>query len=535
MTVSGDPGGGSVGMQIAGEDVQVAGGEIGGLLNIQQQFLPQFAQNLDQFARSLILQGNRVHSTGVPKNGAFHALIASNSLIDQDQDGNVGNELLANAGLPFDVTSGELYVNLVDETTGAISKHRIDIDAAHTTADQLTASLNSIAHVSATIDAQGRLQIATDAGFAFDFSARLDPNPDALGSFGGGRATLGSNDGPFALADGDTLDFVGPSGPFSVVLDAADFVQIGAATASEVAAALSADANFLASGLSANVVGDQLVVQSAGSGASQSFQVSGGRALGALGWTAGTTVAGSDTSVQPTISGNYTGDANGKLFFRPNMDGTIGTTPGLQIGVFDENGTQLTQIDVGPGYSPGDSVEAIHGLKVAFGFGQVSASERDVFGMDVVADADTSDVLVALGVNALFIGKDAATIGVRDDIVADPSQLAASISGAPSDGDNVLRFLGIESASLDELNMQSLDEHLSNVISGVALDISSSQNARDAEQALLDGLDARRDQISGVNTDEELVHMIEQEQSYNAAAQYLRVVSELMNELMNVI
>ena len=49
------------------------------------------------------------------------------------QDGNVGNELLANAGLPFDVTSGELYVNLVDETTGAISKHRIDIDAAHTT------------------------------------------------------------------------------------------------------------------------------------------------------------------------------------------------------------------------------------------------------------------------------------------------------------------------------------------------------------------------------------------------------------------
>jgi flagellar hook-associated protein FlgK len=41
--------------------------------------------------------------------------------------------------------------------------------------------------------------------------------------------------------------------------------------------------------------------------------------------------------------------------------------------------------------------------------------------------------------------------------------------------------------------------------------------------------------VSGVNTDEELVHMIEQEQAYNAAAQYLRVVNELTAELINIL
>lgn len=535
LTLTGDPATGNVALQIDGQSLEPLGGRLGGLMALQSSYLPQLGQKIDDFARNLILESNRVHSTGVPRSGPFSVLVSQNVLQDQDGDGATGDELLSKAGLPFEVASGSLYVNVVDRASGALSKHQIPIDATRTTVDQFTAALNAIPHLSASVDPQGRLQVVADAGFGFDFSPRLDAAPDSLQSFGSGRASLGSASGPFALAAGDTLDFVGANGPFSVTLGASGFAQIGAATSDELAAALNADAGFQTSGLRAVSLDGALFVQSAGSGASESFQVAGGTALAALGWTAGTTVSGSDHAVAPAVSGTYTGSANQRWTFRPNMDGTIGTTPGLRIGVYDEAGTRITELDVGPGYTPGDQLEVLHGVKVAFGFGELSASDGDAFQLDVVADSDTSDALVALGLNSMFSGHDATTIAVREDLLRDPGLLAGSLSGAPGDGGNVLRFLGIESEALAALGDQSLDEHLAGLVSGVALEIDAASGTREAEQFLLDGLETRRDQVSGVNTDEELVKMIEQEQSYQAAAQYLRVVSDLTAELMNIL
>lgn len=536
IALGGDPATGDVSLFIAGDAVQPGGGALGGLLGMLSTQLPGFRGQVDALARNLILESNRVHSTGVPTSGSFRALVASNPLSDTDLDGSFSDELLTQGGLPFDVVAGRLYVNVVDEASGEISKHAIDIDPTHTTAGQFAAAINGVPHLSANIDSQGRLQILSDAGKRFDFSPRLDSTPDSLGSFGGAKASLASGPSePFALAVGDTLDFNGPSGAFTVAFAATDFAQIGAATAAEVAAALNASASFSSSGLAANVVGGALVVQTVGGGASQNFQLAGGTAAGAFGWSAGTNVSGQDSAVAPRISGVYTGSANGEFIFRPNMDGVIGTTPGLRIEVFDAAGVKLTDLDVGPGYSPGDELEVLNGVKAAFGFGSVSATRNDVFRLDVVADADTSDVLVALGLNSLFVGSGASDLAVHADIVRDNTRLSASYSGAPGDGNALLELLGVESRGLNGLDGASLDEHLADIVSSVALEIDSASGARDAEQFLLDGLEARRDQVSGVNTDEELVRMIEQEQAYNLASQYLRVVNDLMTELMNIL
>ena len=535
MTIGGDPASGNVELLIDGQPVESLGGRLGGLLQLQSSYLPGMADKFDAFARNLILETNRVHSTGVPRSGPFSVLVAHNQVTDGDGDGTLGDELLSKAGLPFDVTSGSLYLNVVDRATGALSKHEVKIDATHTTVDQFAASLSSIAHVSASLDTQGRLQIVADAGYGFDFSPRLDTSPDDHGTFGSARASIATGAEPFALVPGDTLDFVGANGPVSVTLPSTGFSSMGAATAGELAAALNADAGFQSAGLRAVSVDGRLHVQSVGAGASETFQITGGSALATLGWSAGTTVTGSDHAVNPVVTGKYTGGDNSRWSFRPNMDGTIGTTPGLRIGVYDENGTRLTELDVGPGYTPGDELDVLSGVKVAFGFGDVSASEGDTFQLDVIGDSDTSDVLVALGLNSLFTGADAGTIAVREDLLRDPGLLSTSLSGAPGDGGNVLRLLEIESRSLAAFGDRSLDENLSGIVSGVALEIDASSGAREAEQFLLDGLETQRDQVSGVNTDEELVKMIEQEQSYQAAAQFLRVVSDLTAELMGIL
>ena len=59
------------------------------------------------------------------------------------------------------------------------------------------------------------------------------------GTFGGGRASLGTAaQGPFALADGDTLDLTVDSGgtpvSFQVGFAQGDFFQISQATAEEI-------------------------------------------------------------------------------------------------------------------------------------------------------------------------------------------------------------------------------------------------------------------------------------------------------------
>lgn len=536
LVLDGDPATGNVQLTISGQAVDPSSGSLGGLLSMMNGEIPGFRGKLDSLARSLILEANRVHSTGVPASGSFRLLIASNSLQDRDLDGDVADELLTQAGLPFDITAGSLYVNVVNEATGAMEKHSVRIDPARTTAARLVSDLNAIPNLSASVDAQGRLQIVAGAGYRFDFSPRLDEQPDGIGSFGGGRASLATGGAePFALAVGDTLDFVGPLGAFSIAFGGGSFQQIGAASAAEIAAVLNSDATFAANGLVASDIGGSLVVQTSGSGSSESFQVAGGSAAAALGWSAGTTVTGQDHAVTPRITGAYSGASNGTYTFRPNMDGVIGTTPGLRIDVFDANGAKLTELDVGPGYTPGDELDVINGVKASFGFGQVSASNNDLFQLEVVADSDTSDVLVALGLNALFTGKGAEDIAVHRDIVRDNSLFAASYSGAAGDGGALISLLKVESRGLGALGGASLDEFLSDIVSGVALEIDSQSGARDAEQFLLDGLETRRDQISGVNSDEELVRMIEQEQAYNMASQYLRVVNDMMTELMNIL
>ncbi len=529
---------GSVEVRMKGQTrpVNVTGGAIGGLLDVQQKFLPQVTSQLDSIAKNWILEVNRVHSTGVGGNGPFRQLVSTNPLQDVDQSGSPTDDLLSNAGLPFDVKTGDLVVNITNAATGSLEKHVIAIDASRTTVGDFVQSLNSIPNLSASIDGQGRLHMFTAPGYGFDFSARLDPDPDSVGSFGGGHATLSTaNSGPFGLTDGDTLQLTGPSGPFSITFNASQFAQIGNATSDEIAAVVNADPNAQANGVVAASVGGKLVLQSAGTGASESFTVTGGSALAALGWNAGTTVTGNDIPVGVNISGAYTGASNDVYTFKPSGDGTVGTTPGLKVFVYDQSGAQVAALDIGAGYKPGDQLNVVNGVQVSFGFGTLSATHNDFFRVDVASNSDTSDVLPALGLNSLFTGKDAASIGVSADIAADPSLLATSASGATGDGSNLSAMLQLDSKSIDGLSNLSFGQSFSDLVSGVGLDVSSSQNSQDAEQFLLQSIQARRDQVSGVNVDEELTNMLSSQQAYQASAQFIKVTADMSNQLMQLL
>ena len=517
-------------------EANLSGGTIGGLLGVLRDFLPDLKNNADTLARNFILEMNRAHSAGLPAGGPMRFLVGTSTLVDQDADDQVNDELLSNAGLDFKTQSGELFVNVTNTSSGQLQKYRVPIDADRTTVQDLLDALSAIPHMSATVDGQGRMQLQADTGYGFDFSPRLDPNPDSSASFGGGHASLASSTSePFAIGLTDTLDFNTGFGPVSVGFQPQQFQKMSQATAAELAAALNSDSNFQAGGLVASSVGGALVVQTIGVGSGESFTVTGGAASGLLGWAAGSTVQGQNLGVDPVVSGQYTGNANNAWTFRPNGDGTIGTTPGLKIDVFDQSGARIAQLDVGSNYQPGSELEVADGVKLSFGLGSISATNHDLFRLDVLADSDTADVLPALGLNTLFTGSDATTIDVRSSVVDNPGLFAASSTGASGDAGNLLRLLDASEAGIDGLEGLTFDNGVAGLVGNVALELSSARDAVESESFMRQSLESRRDQVSGVNVDEELARMIEAQQAYGAAGEYLRVVNQLSSQLFSIL
>lgn len=514
--------------------VDVTGGEIGALLRLSREFAPDLRAEIDLFAHGMILQLNRAHSTGVPASGGFRSLIGTFSIEDRDGDGDRTDELLSAAGLPFDVQSGELFVHVQNAASGLVETRRIAIDADRTTVGDLLATLQDAGHLSASLDSLGRVRIAADAGHTFDFSRRLDRQPALAGTFGGRRASYGSAlAGPFDLAAGSTLVLQGPSSSFTVTFDPADFENLSAATAHEVAAAIDAHPGMAANMLRATVEGGRLFLQTMGEGAGQSFSIQGGTALGALGLGAAT-VTGQDLAVGVTVHGAYGGDRNQELFFRALSDGTVGTTDGLQVEVRDAEGRIVATLDVGAGYVPGSELAVADGIGVSFTYGDVSATDRDAFAVELLADSDTSDVLVALGLNSFYVGSDAESIGLRPDIESDPSRLATSFDGAP--GDNGALLAMMQAPHLDVPALGGTPQAFyADLVGQVGFEIGSTESALEVEQLLMTSLEERRAQVSGVNIDEELVDMIQFEQAFAAASQFIQVVNSIHEEVLNLI
>ena len=61
-----------------------------------------------------------------------------------------------------------------------------------------------------------------------------------------------------------------------------------------------------------------------------------------------------------------------------------------------------------------------------------TANAGDTFTVNEVAMSDTAGILPALGINSFFSGNRAATIAVQPNLLADPSQFAASLTGQPA-------------------------------------------------------------------------------------------------------
>ncbi len=238
-----------------------------------------------------------------------------------------------------------------------------------------------------------------------------------------------------------------------------------------------------------------------------------------------------DPSLALSTSGNGVafGPQTGS-FFIDVKDTATGTVTRHQIHVdLDGIGSDSSLNSVAADISA--NVPGVTATVLSDGRLQLTAASGSTFSF---AD-DTSNLLASLGINTLLTGTNSGDIGVNSLVSADPSLIAAAQSDFAGDGSNATRLAGLKDQVIASLGGVSLNDYNTATTSNIAVSISSAQSSQDARDVILDSLTAQRESLSGVNLDEEAVNMITYQRSYEGAAQYMRVVNEMLQTLLTLV
>lgn len=159
------------------KELNLAGGEVFGLINSRDEIVGAFVDTLDDFAATLINEFNKVYSQGQGAVG-FDSLTSVNSVADPAAE-------LDEAGLAFTPVNGSFQLLVYTEgSDGTVSTDVTDINVdlngidGDTTLNSLAEQLDAIAGIQASVDSLGRLSLSADArdttfAFADDSSGVL--------------------------------------------------------------------------------------------------------------------------------------------------------------------------------------------------------------------------------------------------------------------------------------------------------------------------------------------------------------------------
>ncbi len=138
----------------------------------------------------------------------------------------------------------------------------------------------------------------------------------------------------------------------------------------------------------------------------------------------------------------------------------------------------------------------------------------------------------------------AATITVDSAILNDPLKIAASgNANGPTDNGVAQRLAGLRIADntvswtsrTGATESGSFLSFFRSMVTRIGIDAAAATDNATVYRSLADQADARRQSVSGVSTDEELVNMMRVQQSYQAATKMIKVADEMMQTLLSLV
>jgi len=235
-----------------------------------------------------------------------------------------------------------------------------------------------------------------------------------------------------------------------------------------------------------------------------------------------------------SVSGVFTGTQNDTFRFSISGAGAVGNGT-LQLEVKDNSGAGnvIATLSIGSGYAAGDTLDVGNGIQVSIGAGDFGAG--DSFDVDAFASSDTTGVLSAIGMNTLFSGASAASMMVRSDIVSSHTRIAAALGADMTDNTNALRIASIKDLAISNLNSMTAPEYYRRLATNIGTLVSGRKMNQDNVEVIVQDLAKQRDEISGVDINDESARLLLMEQMYKATAAFMRTVQTSLATVIEII
>jgi flagellar hook-associated protein 1 len=141
---------------------------------------------------------------------------------------------------------------------------------------------------------------------------------------------------------------------------------------------------------------------------------------------------------------------------------------------------------------------------------------------------NTAIGLDGVGGRDFFSGNSAATLAVSSDIGSNASAVAAgTVAGGPLDNS-----VALAAGELGQAN-NGADAQYRAYIVALGVDSQTTQQRAAIQQKTTDSVDDQRDSNASVNTDEEMVNLVQYQRAYEASARVMTAIDEMLNTLIN--
>lgn len=182
------------------------------------------------------------------------------------------------------------------------------------------------------------------------------------------------------------------------------------------------------------------------------------------------------------------------------------------------------------------ALDAINGLSASVG-GDGRLSVIASPGTSFTFGDDTSGVLAAIGINSYFSGSDAQDIAVRADLRGAPSLLMTGryVDGSFVENGTALQIAGIQNNGVETLGGDSASGFWRTTVQTFSVRAGSAQTVAEATAIVRDGLESERLAVSGVDTDEEALSLLQFQRQYQGAARIISTTNQLLDELLAIV
>ncbi len=146
---------------------------------------------------------------------------------------------------------------------------------------------------------------------------------------------------------------------------------------------------------------------------------------------------------------------------------------------------------------------------------------------------DTSNFLVAAGLNGYFKGSDASDIQVHDLVKNNPAFIATGKTGAVGDNQVALEIANIKFEKVFNMPELTIEEFYSAFASKIGSDKHQVDTFVQTKESTVQQLSLRLEEVKGVSIDEEFTNLIKFQKAYEANSRYITAVDQMIDRLIN--